>query len=552
MSWITDIFKKKTEEKSAESTELEKKETSSAVYGYANPYKSWNNITYDIYDGEKTPGELGDVQYSIPDHLKLRLRAYDMNLKTDIIKIITGKFFKWVVGSGLKLQSEIDEKTLQLLGYNINSKKIESLKSDIEALFSIYGSAKFSDYQNLSSLHKKAHEAYKTSFLGGDCLCVVRFEETGPNIQVIDGQKIEDPLDLAKKLEGNTIKHGIEINKKGHHVAFWVSTIKDFNDFEGEITHERIPAHNSLGQTVAWMIYGDKHRIDHFRGIPMISAILEKVAKLDRFVEASVSKAEQTANVVYAFEHDNDSTGENILTQSLSSRSIASEGEESEWEKSGRTANTLRQSTSSTVMNLVPGSKVVSLANPNETTFNEFFRAVFVAICASIDIPEEVALQKYEQNYSSSRAAINGWEHIVEVARKDFSDNFYKPFYRVWLEYMIYTKKINFDLFFEVDKNNDLLAKEAILNARFTGKKMPHIDPLKEAKAVRSMLGDNKTALISFEQAAENLGAGDWLQNYKKFLREREDIPDDLKEENRNAKDTDNKQRSGMESKQEV
>jgi capsid protein len=472
-----------------------------------------------------------------------------MNLKTDIIKIITGKFFKWVIGSGLKLQCEIDEQVLELCGVKLDSEKINSFKKSSEALFSTYAASKYSDYHKRDWLHKKAQEAYKTAFLGGDCLCVIRVDKYGPNIQVIDGQKVETPFDPKGKADGNIIRHGIEMNAKGEHVAFWVSALKDDDGFKGKIEHQRILAKNSNGNLMAWLIYGNKERIDHYRGIPMIASILEKVAKLDRFVEASVSKAEQTANVVYAFQHDLDGSGENILTKSLMSRDPETdETTESAYEKSGRTANQLRQMTSATAMNLPPGAKLISLSNPNETTFNEFFRAVFVGICASIDIPEEVALQKYEQNYSSSRAAINGWEHIVEISRHDFAKNFYEPFYRVWLEYQISTYKIKSPEFLKSKNKNDFMALEAFYKTRFTGKKMPHIDPLKEAKAIRAMLGDDKTALISFEQAAEGLGAGDWMQNYKKFLEERTNIPKELQHDTKQ----DDKPVPGVEPKSET
>ena len=478
----------------------------------------YNPIVEDVFDGEKTPGELGSVYDTIPDHLRLRLRAYDMNLKTDIIKIITGKFFKWTIGNGLKLQAEPDETVLELSSINEN---ITDFKKQTEALFNLYSNSKYSDYHKIDWFHEKAAEAFKTAFLGGDCLCVVRIDNYGPNIQVIDGQQVSTPFDDKGKEEGNVIKHGIELNKKGEHVAFWVSVDGDSSTIE----HVRIKAVNSNGNLMAWMIYGNKERIDHHRGIPVISSILEKVAKLDRFVEASVTKAEQTANVVYAFKHDDSSTGENILTQQLSSKKTTDETEETTFEKNGRTAAMLRQSTSGTVMNLTPGSDLISLSNSGETSFNEFFRAVFVGLCASVDIPEEVALQKYEQNYSSSRAAINGWEHIVEIYRQKFAKKFYEPFYRVWLEYQILSGKIKASGFLEAQNSGDFMAVEAYFNARFTGKKMPHIDPLKEAKAIRAMLGDDTTALISYEQATEAMGSGDWNQNYKKHLEEKKLIP---------------------------
>ena len=67
------------------------------------------------------------------------------------------------------------------------------------------------------------------------------------------------------------------------------------------------------------------------------------------------------------------------------------------------------------------------------------------------------------------------------------------------------------------------MALEAYAQCRFTGKNMPHIDPLKEVKAIREALLGN---LISREQATENLGYGSWEENFKKKLEEDKLIPE--------------------------
>ncbi len=484
----------------------------------------YNPIIDDVFDGEKTAGELGSVYNTMPDHLRLRLRAYDLNLKTDIIKLITGKFFKWVIGSGLKLQLEPSEHVLKMNGVS----SLGTFQKDVEALFDLYASSKYSDYKEQDNLHKLVSDAFESAFLGGDSLCIVRFTSFGPTMQVVDGQQIESPLDEKEKGEGNVIIKGIEMDSKGKYIAFWVKKINEGDS----IGHERVKAYNSQGMKVAWMVYGNKARIDHHRGIPVISAILEKVSKLDRFVEASVKKAEETANVVYAFEHNQDSTGENILTQNLSSKKDDGKESTDPFEETGRTAAMLRQSTSSMVLNLTKGSKLISLSNAGETSFNEFFRAIFVTLCASIDIPEEVALQKYEQNYSSSRAAIKGWEYMVEIAREKHSAASYKPFFMCWLEWNILKGNIKAPEYLTFKNNNNVMAIEAYSKCRFTGKNMPHIDPLKEVKAIRALLGDDDVALVSYEQASEMLGTGDWETNFKKYLKEQEIIPQDDTEQN--------------------
>ena len=491
---------------------------------YEDSYSSTthNDVVTQAWDGEQTPGELGSVIDTMPDHLKIRLRAYDMNLKTDLIKVMTGKFFKWVIGNGLKLQSEPNKTVLELSGIN---EDLTVFQKNTEALFNLYVNSKYSDYHKKDWFHKKANEAFQTAFLGGDCLCVIRFDKFGPNIQVIDGDKISNPVDYISD-DKNKIVKGIELGSKGNHVAFHVER-KDGK-------HERIKAVNGNDQLVAWMMYGDKHRINHERGISKIAAILEKVTQLDSFITSTVIKAKNTADVVYSFENGINSTGEDPLGGgNLGSLKVEGKEDGTLFEKAGRAASKLQQSVNGQVINLPVDTKISSFSNPSQTEFKEFFRAIFVVLCASIDIPEEVALQKYEQSYSSSRAAINGWEHILDIYRKEYViKKFYEPFYRVWLDFQVYSGKIESDGFLKAKKEGDFMALEAFYNAKFTGKKMPHIDPAKEAKALRILLGDDLTPLISREQAAEMANGGDWLENYKKFLEEKKIIPDDTIENN--------------------
>lgn len=476
-------------------------------------HPSTGNLIFSAgFDGEKTVGELGHIYDLKPDHLKLRMRAYELDLKTDIIKLITGKFFKWCVGTGLKLQLEPENEVLTMLGFEQFSER-EIMQR--EHLFNLWAKSKLSDYQGRDNLHKKAADTFKTAFLGGDALVILRFEKDGLKVQLIDGEQLVNPADDEGKGKDNTIKNGVEYNKKGQHIAFWIKTDNSF--FSGS---KRVKAKDSKGITRAWMVYGSKHRIDHHRGVPNISSILEKVSKLDRFVESSVSKAEKTADILYSFEHDQNSNEENPISQLGAKKRTEIANSVDSYEESGRTANQLRQSTSGTVLNLPRGASIKSLANESETNFKEFYESVFRSLCASVDVPPEVALQMYEQSYSSSRAAINMWEHIIEIYRNEIIiENFYKPILKAWMYYNSLNDTLNHAGYERSIRENNLMALEAYYSCRFTGKKMPHIDPLKEAKAIRQLLG-TENPLINHEQATEMANGGDWISNYNKYKEE--------------------------------
>lgn len=504
---------------------IPKESGGSVVGGMGGGFYGGGNvpIIQRYWNGEKTPGELGAVIVNIPEYNKLRLRALDAYAKTDIIKTISSKFFQWVVGSGLKLEAEPNDTVLRLENIEFDKK---SFKEGVEARFSVYANTVYADYERRRNLHDIALDAFKESFFG-DALVVCRIENEGVNVQIISGSHVETPLlntdAINEKEEGNYIEHGIEFNERGEHVAYYVCA-KDKENWAGIGTYERIPAYGKNSKRrLAWMIYGQKLSPDHKRGVPQIAQILEKVNKLDRYTEASVSKAEQAANILFTITHQEFSTGENPIGDVLNRKMGGTAGQVVDSFKIGDgLANKIHQSTSNTTVNLPPGAKFESFGTDIETNFDQFYKAIFNAICASVDIPPEVALQMYNSNYSASRAAINGWGYIIDIYRKKFTDDFYKPFYKLWLEVEVLKNKVEAPGFVKAIKGGDFMVTESYAQCRFIGKNMPHIDPLKEVKAIGEMLGLN---LISREQGTELLNMGDWLENYQRKEEEDKLLP---------------------------
>ena len=72
------------------------------------------------------------------------------------------------------------------------------------------------------------------------------------------------------------------------------------------------------------------------------------------------------------------------------------------------------------------------------------------------------------------------------------------------------------------------MVTDSYTKARFTGVNMPHIDPVKEVKAVVEMLNND---LISCEAATERVQGGDYYENQEKMKREKEASGKDSKKE---------------------
>lgn len=482
-------------------------------YEYAVVNKKW--------DGEKTLGELGTIVNNIPDYKRLRLRSYNAYATIDTFKTIATKYFYWKIGSGLKLQAEPNLAVLKSEGLNLSDAEATEIQKVIEARFLIWANSKQSDYLKQKNLHQLASDFDKGKYLGGDNLLIVRFDKSGPTIQFVSGEFVENPgidTDYISQAEkrGNFVEHGIEIDAEGKHVAYFVR-IKVKN---GVDKYERVPAYGEKsGKRLAWLVSGEKISPDHLRGVPAMSQSLEKINKLDRYVEAAVTKAEQAANIVHTIKHKEFSTGESPIQDAVRKArgEVVAPGLDAEQQKvlADGLANRIAQQTSGTAYNMPVGAELESFESTIETDFGTFHSTVFNGISAGANVPPEVAMQSFNSNYSASRAAINSFGYFITVDRQDLAEQFYIPIYKLWVEHQILTKKIVAKGY--VQNIDNVMITEAYTQCRFLGKDMPHIDPLKEAKSIELMLA---LKLISHEQASEMLGVGSWDENFKKYQKE--------------------------------
>ena len=453
-----------------------------------------------VYDGEINAGSLGNPINLIPNEEIIRYRANEAMLTSDVIKSISSKYFKFVVGQGLILKAEPNIDVLKSEGINEDLKNFVDLS---ETRFKVWSKSKLSDYSEQKSLHKLALDAFTTAFVGGDCLVVCRIDkQNNLKVQVIDGSHLGSSINSKKLSESNTITKGVERDEKGKHAAYHLKN------------GDRIDAYGKkTGRKLAWLVYGSKARIDHVRGMSEISSILEKDGVLKRYTEATVTSAEERAKIAYAIQHGMHSNGENPLAAKIAAVQ-GNAGEKVDFET---VRKNIQATTQKTVINMPQDSELKSLESDQEVNYPEFFNAIFEQECSAMDIPPEVAKQMYNSNYSASRAAINNWGYIIDIKREDLAEEFYKPIYNLWLELEVLKNKISSNGFKQALREKNLMAIEAYTNARFQGLKMPHIDPLKEVKAVREMIAEN---LISKEQATEILNLGDWWENREKINNE--------------------------------
>ena len=469
------------------------------------------------FDGEKTPYELGRPKDLILDYYSLRVRSWQSYIESDVVQNAIKKYCLWIVGPGLKLQSQPNEFILTKNGIDIKS---TNFVDEVENQFRLFANSNHSSYSGMENLHSLASEALKNALLAGDVLCINRFDGKKTTIELIDGYAVQSPfsseaIDKAKE-KGNEIIQGVEIDKKGTHIAYYVR-----ND---TLEFQRIEARDGSDRLKAWLFYGLKHKINDVRGMSLLTAILETASKLDRYKDATIGAAEENAKIPYEIRHNQFSDGENpMIAQVVQSfqkgKGTAPETNSYDVCETGGYATKVAQSTGKTTYNMPIGSSLNRHSGSSDLHFKDFFGINIDIIYATIGIPPEVALDRFSGAYSGSRAALKSWEYKMVTDRIILLKNqFYKPFYDFWLDINVLLNNITAPGYLKALMNKAFMILEAYRNSRFIGATVPHIDPLKEVNAERRKLGKSfdNIPITTGEQVTENLNTGDFDQVIKK------------------------------------
>ncbi len=494
--------------------------------GYAT---GWNRVFYRPFDGEKSLGGIGPINKYYLDHDALRLRSWQMLLESEIVQIGIQRYVMWLVGSGLRLRSEPDKNILAKNGINIDA---QAFAKEAESYWKLYSNDEVSDNAGMETLHQKMYEAEINALAGGDCLFIINISDDNlPVCEIKDGAHIRTPLfgnfsaiglDAVNPKTGNRIRHGIEIDAKGQHVAFFVRKAGVYgSNMEDMLSYERVPARDeTTGYIRAFMYYGLRYRLDDIRGIPLISVCMETTKQMELYKEATVQGAVERAKIALVVQHELNAVGSNPFDDIVMKATGGAFSDIPSDSRGVMFQNTVAGTTGKQAVNAPPGSKIVALEGKQEIHFGEFYDTNMKVIFASLGIPMEIALMMFGSNYSASRASIKDWEHTLIVKRIKNVSPAYKHIYNIFLVTMAMQNKINAPGYLKAVFNKDLWVKLAYQRAKWIGDNPPNIDEKKEVEAARLKMGAGSAhlPLDTPENIVEDLGLpGDYRHTMEQY-----------------------------------
>ena len=358
--------------------------------GYSHVNQSFN--------GSKFAGGFGETVLFTPDYWTLRKRSEQLFHENVYARGLVRRLVTNEINTGLTLEATPNA---NLLG--LDEDELNDWSDNVEDRFSIWAKNKaVCDFKGESTFGGLQRSARTQSIISGDVLIVVRFHPRlkTPQLHLISGDKVRSPLGKTPR-QGNTIKHGVEIDKRGRHVAYWVT------EDNGE--SKRVPARGEKsGRRLAWLQYGSDRLIGEVRGMPLLALVMQSLKELDRYRDAELRAAVVNATIAAWVKKDADKVG----TKPFSGGAVRSDTvQASQDSSSGSNAREF------TIAANMPGAVIEELqvgetpqsydtSRPN-VNFGAFEAAVAHALAWANECPPEVYLLSFNSNYSARRAAIN-------------------------------------------------------------------------------------------------------------------------------------------------
>lgn len=392
-----------------------------------------------VWGGDKWDGSFGLTRIFTANYWQLRARSDQLFHENLFARGLIRRLITAEINTGLTLEAEPNPALIQGLTEEIS----QTWSEDVEARFDVWAKTpRLCDYERRRTYAQLQETVRREALVSGDVLVVLRHSRipnTPPSIQIIRGSRVASPIGSTAPREGNKIVHGVEVDKRGRHVAYHVSRSSPFpsgtpvdpNDVSSLLT-TRIPVEGERSRKrMAWLVYGTDFRQDDVRGQPLLAIILQSLKEIDRYRDSEQRAA--TVNSLLAMFIVKEAgvlgtrpvTGGAIRQDRLTGTGL--DGQDREY-------NLAHQYPGLVFEELAPGEvpKSFDTTRPN-VNFGTFQEAVLSAIAWANEIPPEVLTLAFSSNYSASRAAINEFKAYISRVRSSFGSDFCQPVYCEWL-----------------------------------------------------------------------------------------------------------------------
>ena len=443
----------------------------------------------------------------------LRIRARDLYAGGGLARSGPATLVTNVIGWGIQPKPKIDAELLGMTDEEASAWEQNTLRE-----FKLWAESSMCDAERSKNFYLLQQLAFRSELMSGDVFALFGMKENArtpyqTTIRILEADRVSTPDSggdsQSKETEsGGRIVDGVEIDKDGAVIRYYIANRHPLSQEQtGSVEWTSVDA---LGRETGMpnILHIMTHeRPEQRRGIPFVAAQIEQIKQLDRYITSELA-ANVVAAMLTAFLESADDDGKAGMEDAVN-------------EDEKVTNDELKlELAPGAIYDLPPGKKVNAI-NPIRTNsaFESFVSALETTIGASMEIPKEVLIKKYESNYTAARSALLDFWKTVKMYRTAFNHAFNQPIYEQWLSEAVAIGRIDAPGFFD-----DPATRQAWCGCLWMGASMGHVDPLKEVNAAAMRIANN---ISTEEQEAGEYNGNDWnaiIRQRKKEIAARRDM----------------------------
>lgn len=458
-----------------------------------------NQLGYSYNYGSSSAG--GKWPYSISgsgagkviDHRQLRTNARVAYQESTQAKALVDRSSDTIADVGLMLECT---PKFNILG--ISQEDAEKWGQDIEARFDLWAGS------------KKQHRAENINWYQSQRLYQIfqhRDNDIFTRLFYSPDRSLLNPLQFSfidsDQIRGdaftttygyNNYFDGIERDSRGRESAYkiWYQDPKT-----GEVKSVDIKKTGPKSKRV-FMLHGFvPEYANQTRGYSRLGHIIQEFQNITDFTQAQIKKAINQSNITMYVKPSDDAPASNPLESVMTERGAGPAAVQfgSDPVPGPDAVNITSESLcpvdcysipeatidtpgSTAVFNLNSGEDLRPFENKAPVQNYDSFVDAFVSyLSASVGMPVEVLLMKFNQNYSASRGALILYWRVANIWRQEMATDYLNPVVEMWMSEEIGAGRVS------APGWQDPVLKAAWLSCKWIGSPMPNIDPQKTAKA---------------------------------------------------------------------
>lgn len=455
-----------------------------------------------MWDASKSPGGLEG--YRAPGWInRAHIVSQSRRAMLDSPELIAlGRTLRvLVIGDGIKISSAPERDFLPELE-NKSEEEIKSYRKKIDTLWDITAESTSFDMQGERSLAALMHDCFARFIQDGEVFISFYIEQdpekaartlTPLRMQMILPEDVTDP----DNNNSENIKEGIEFNKQGVPVAYYINNVK-------------ISKHGANSGRI---------QISHFkngstlRGLPPFMPAIEIAKHLENYQLSELIKQKMSSSIFMG------ATGTMDSALKASSRTmIEGKGKNKDENKP--------PSFRDDAVEVRPGTYIVRTTSDNtlskidtptpSATFPQFIRSIQNRINMMSGLSTDIVTKDVSTSYSAARFQSQLAELDIAAYRQPFIDAVLRPLFENW--FMIAHEQGHFPF---IENFETQLHKKSWMAIEFSGRPLPDLSPLQEANAFSVYLRDG---IISRAEIAKKLGLPKWEDTVNTLIQEQKII----------------------------